>query len=158
MANSRTIVNVGYFLLVLLILAGIGVGLYYLIIYYTTPAVNIKNVTLEKLGGNLAGGLLKFDIQTMGCGTSNRCNYTPKLVQFLYNKDGFTPTNIYPLPEFQSITSTGIGSWNTITMIPDDYVFDNGSMNIEITVGGGPTTGLFSGKVTPTVPAAHKSS
>lgn len=149
MARSNTFVTAGYLLLMLLSLGGLAAGIYFLILYFTqSQSGSIYNVTLEKLGGGLAGWFLKFTIDSKGPCMKD-CNPSITYLSFQGHLAGSAPINITPIPEFHSLVSNGPNSWDAVIVLPDEQIFEEGSVTASILGKVGTATPYFSGIVAP---------
>ena len=138
MARTNIYVTFGYVVLILTILAGIGVAIYYVVKGFISRTVSIENVSIQRPLGGLEIGYLKFSIKLNG-----ECikDCTPKLTNV--NMEGYMPKNLV----FNSLVNTGAGSWDASVAITNPWVFTQNSVTTAISVTIGSDIGGFYGSV-----------
>ena len=128
MARSNIYVTFGYVLLILTVLAGIGVAIYYIVKGFTSRTVTIDNVQMamgDWSSGPFQTSFLKFNITLNG-----ECvqDCTPKLINL--NINGNEVNN----PNFYSIVSTSPLNWYASVVIPGE-VNHLGTVAISVSIG-----------------------
>ena len=142
MARSNIYVTFGYVVLILTILAGIAVGIYYLVKYFTSQTVTIDNVQLEPPTGGLELGYLKFSIKLNGPCVGN-C--TPVLTKAVIS--GTIPEYIPDPFSFHSLVSTGTNSWDASIVITGPSFNYKSSLGANLGVKVGSFNGYYNGPI-----------